>query len=44
MACRNNLVRVDISAAGHSRLKELVLGGVSRNLRADPPMRLLVSH
>lgn len=29
---------------GHSRLQELMLGGVSRNLLADPPMPLLVSH
>lgn len=29
---------------GHSRLQELVLGGVSRGLLADPPMPLLVSH
>lgn len=29
---------------GHSRLYELVLGGVSRNLLQDPPMPMLVSH
>jgi nucleotide-binding universal stress UspA family protein len=29
---------------GHSRLQELVLGGVSRELLRDPPMPLLVSH
>lgn len=29
---------------GHSRLRELVLGGVSRSLLADPPMPLFVSH
>jgi nucleotide-binding universal stress UspA family protein len=29
---------------GHSRLQEMVLGGVSRDLLHDPPMPLLVSH
>jgi nucleotide-binding universal stress UspA family protein len=29
---------------GHSRLQEMVLGGVSRELLHDPPMPLLVSH
>lgn len=29
---------------GHSRLRELVMGGVSRSLLSDPPMPLLVSH
>jgi nucleotide-binding universal stress UspA family protein len=29
---------------GHSRLYELVLGGVSKNLLQDPPMPMLVSH
>lgn len=29
---------------GHSRLREFVLGGVSRSLLADPPMPLLISH
>jgi nucleotide-binding universal stress UspA family protein len=29
---------------GHSRLYELVLGGVSRNLLQDPPMPMLISH
>jgi nucleotide-binding universal stress UspA family protein len=29
---------------GHSRLQELALGGVSRDLIHDPPMPLLVSH
>jgi nucleotide-binding universal stress UspA family protein len=29
---------------GHSRLRELVLGGVSRQLLAALPMPLLVSH
>ena len=29
---------------GHSRLRETILGGVSRSLLADPPVALLVSH
>lgn len=29
---------------GHSRLQEFVLGGVSRNLLADAPVPMLVSH
>lgn len=29
---------------GHSRLRELVIGGVSRSLLSDPPMPLLMSH
>lgn len=29
---------------GHSRLREFVVGGVSRNLLSDPPMPLLMSH
>jgi nucleotide-binding universal stress UspA family protein len=29
---------------GHSRLYELVLGGVSKDLLQDPPMPMLVSH
>ena len=29
---------------GHSRLQEMVLGGVSRNLLHDPPMPMLISH
>lgn len=29
---------------GHSRLRETVLGGVSRDLLLDPPVALLVSH
>lgn len=29
---------------GHSRLRETILGGVSRGLLADPPVALLVSH
>jgi len=29
---------------GHSRLRELVMGGVSRGLLADPSLPLLVSH
>lgn len=29
---------------GHSRLRELVMGGVSRSLLADSPLPLLVSH
>ncbi len=29
---------------GHSRLRETVLGGVSRSLLGDPPVALLVSH
>lgn len=33
-----------IGLYGRSRLEELVLGGVSRNLLADPPCPLLVSH
>lgn len=29
---------------GHSRVRELVMGGVSRGLLADPPMPLFMSH
>lgn len=29
---------------GHSRLRETILGGVSRNLLGDPPVSMLVSH
>lgn len=29
---------------GHSRLRETILGGVSRSLLADPPVALLLSH
>lgn len=29
---------------GHSRLRETILGGVSRNLLVDPPVALLLSH
>lgn len=29
---------------GHSRLRETILGGVSRSLLADPPVPLLLSH
>lgn len=29
---------------GHSRVRELVMGGVSRSLLADPPMPLFMSH
>lgn len=29
---------------GHSRLRELVMGGVSRSLLSDPPMPLIMSH
>lgn len=29
---------------GHSRLREFVVGGVSRNMLSDPPMPLLMSH
>jgi nucleotide-binding universal stress UspA family protein len=29
---------------GHSRMREFILGGVSRELLSDPPMPLLMSH
>ena len=29
---------------GHTRLRELILGGVSRELLAEPPTPLLVVH
>ena len=29
---------------GHSRLREFVVGGVSRSMLFDPPMPLLMSH
>jgi hypothetical protein len=40
--CKN--ARLVLGLYGHSRLREMVLGGVTRDLLHDIPMPLLVSH
>ena len=33
-----------MGAYGHTRLRETLLGGVSRSMMTDPPLPLLLSH